>query len=88
MDIDAFIGLNNEQNDVKCMDNESLSVRLNDAEAAAVIRKVAGCASVAELPLMESGHRDQFVKELKANGLSIRQISRLTGISFALVRRA
>ncbi|MPN62539.1 hypothetical protein SDC9_210288 [bioreactor metagenome] len=31
--------------------------------------------------------RDRFVKELKAQGLSIRQISRLTGLSFGIVRK-
>ena len=45
------------------------------------------CQKVADFQKLDSKSRDGFIAILKQNGLSIRQISRLTGISKGLVEK-
>ena len=45
------------------------------------------CQNVADFQKLDSKSRDEFIAILKQNGLSIRQISRLTGISKGLVEK-
>ena len=49
---------------------------LNDADAKEVIVTVSRCKSTAEFQSLEQGLRNQYIKEPKRHGLSIRQISR------------
>ena len=44
-----------------------------------------GCNNMSELQLLEITRRDECIKELRKHGLSIRQISRLTGISKGII---
>ena len=87
VDKEAFIKLNNEKHDERCLDVESSANRLNDADAQEIIQSVSKCKNATEFQALESVRRDHYIKELRARGLSIRQISRLTGISFGLVRK-
>ena len=82
-----FIEFNNQQNDDKCLEVDENSFRLTDEEAKKIIFNVSNCKNTAEFQRLELKQRDQFIKELKEEGLSFRQISRLTGLSFGLVRK-
>lgn len=82
-----FIEFNNQQNDEKCLEVDHNSFRLTDEEAKKIIYKVSNCKNTSEFQRLELKQRDQFIKELKAEGLSFRQISRLTGLSFGIVRK-
>lgn len=73
-------------NDDNCLDYSD-SVRLNDEEAKEIIHKVSNCTSTTQIQFLDVNQRNAVIKELKANGLSIRQISRLTGVSFNIVRK-
>ncbi len=84
---EQFIEFNNQQNDDKCLEVDDNSFRIMDAEAKKIIFKVSNCKSTAEFQRLELKQRDQFVIELKEEGLSLRQISRLTGLSFGIVRK-
>ena len=42
---------------------------------------------MSELQLLERARRDEYIKKLRKHGLSIRQISRLTGISKGVIVR-
>ena len=46
-----------------------------------------GCNNMSELQLLEITRRDECIKELRKHGLSIRQISRLTGISKGVIEK-
>ena len=83
---EGFIGYNNETTDDKCMDIEDYVFRISDEDARDIIKKIAGCATTTELQLFDREERNKCIKKMKKKGLSIRQISRLTGISFAIVR--
>lgn len=84
--ITSFEEFNRQKNTDKCLDYQE-KVRIDDAEATEIIQKVIGVEDTAQVQHFEIGKRDKIIKELKNRGLSIRQIERLTGVSFAVVRR-
>jgi transposase len=51
------------------------------------VQKVCKCTNTTEIQTIESEQRNKYIKKLKEKGLSIRQISRLTGISKGIVER-
>lgn len=63
------------------------TIRLNDEEAKEIIKSVSNCAHSTQVQNLDINQRNNVIKILKENGLSIRQISRLTGISFNIVRK-
>jgi len=78
-----------------CPDGDELEVslagntrKLSDREAIEIINAVAGTASCNELAGFEKDLRNQVLRQLKDEGLSIRQISRLTEIGKAIVHKA
>lgn len=84
---EQFIEFHNQSNDDSCLDMDDESFRLTDDRAKEIIYKLTNCKNIAEFQKLELGQRERFVNELKAEGLSIRQISRLTGLSFGIVRK-
>jgi len=82
-----FSEFHKENNDDKCLDINEKNFRLSDIDARKVIQKVSKCESATEFQTLEKSQRDKYIKKLKEKGLSIRQISRLTGVSFAIVRK-
>lgn len=61
--------------------------RLNDIEATDFIKNISGLQNPLEVQGLERKNRDDVIKKCKAQGLSIRQIERLTSVSFGLVRK-
>ena len=61
--------------------------RLLDAEAIERLRKVSGCGTVQEIGGLPEKRRDEVLRQGMRAGISIRQLSRLTGISKALIER-
>ena len=82
-----FVEFSNEPNNDHCLEYDEIDGRLNDADAIKVIRKISKCKNTSEFSKLDVKIRDQYISKLKEEGLSIRQISRLTGISFGVVRR-
>ena len=69
------------------MDIGENNFRLTDDEAKTIIQKVSQCKNVVDFQNLAIDKRDKYLKILRAKGLSIRQISRLTGVSFNVVRK-
>ena len=67
------------------MDIDEKDVRINDIDAKKIIKRISKCDSATEFQQLEQKKRDEYIKKLKDKGLSIRQISRLTGISKGIV---
>lgn len=82
-----FIKYHNEINEDVCLDISENEFRLSDNDAKEIIKKISGCSNVSEFQALEYKKRDKYISKLKEKGLSIRQISRLTGVSFAVVRK-
>ena len=83
----AFIEFNNEKNDDIFLETKIKINKINDAEARLIIEKISKCENVSQFQALETIQRDKYINEFKNNGLSIRQISRLTGIGIAIVRK-
>ena len=84
--LELFKSFNSKENDDKCLDYEE-SIRIDDIEAREIIIKVAGIDNIGQICSFEKEKRDKIIKKLKNKGLSIRQIERLTGVSFSVIRR-
>ena len=83
---DQFIDYHTEENDDVCLEMED-RFRLTDEEAKALIIKISKCKTVSEFQLLDSATRNSCIHKLHDKGLSIRQISRLTGLSKKIVER-
>lgn len=81
-----FKEFNQAENDDRCLDYDH-SVRLNDTEAAEFIKSISGVRSPAEVQNFDRDKRDEIIRACKEKGLSFRQIQRLTGLSFGVIRR-
>jgi len=67
-------------------DNET-EQRVSDEKARQYLSELMGGASTSSLQHYEKEERNRIIKQLKDYGASIRQISRLTGVSFGIIRK-
>ncbi len=84
--LEQFRKFNQEQNKDRCLEYDDRT-RLNDKEAVELIKQVVKVKSPAEVLNFEMEKRNEVIKNLKKRGLSIRQIQRLTGVSFPIIRK-
>ena len=85
---DEFTKFNSEKVFESCLDVEDKpKIKVTDEQAKKIIEKVSKCKNVAEFQTLDVKTRDKCLKKLRESGLSIRQISRLTGVSFNIVRK-
>ena len=66
--------------DQNCMEYYS-SFRLPDSEALKIIQEKTSCNSPSDFQCLDLSTRNQYLHSLLLSGISIRQLSRLTGIS-------
>lgn len=71
----------------KCLEYDSSS-HLSDADALKIIRERTVCNSPSDFQRLELFTRNCYLKELHDAGISIRQLSRLTGISRTAINTA
>lgn len=85
--LEQFERYMNELNKDKCLEyNEK--VRLTDSEARTLFAEF-GIMNMSDLQKQEKGKRDKIIRTIKAmNGITIRQLSRITGISKSVIDRA
>ena len=81
---DQFIDYHSEENNDDCLEVDD-HYRLTDDEAKAMIIKITKCKTVSDFQLLDINKRNFCIHKLHENGLSIRQISRLTGVSKKIV---
>lgn len=60
----------------------------DDGWALAMVKETLGCKSGTELQSLPRNERNEALRRLKAAGLSVRQISRVTGINRGVVQKA
>lgn len=72
--------------DDKCLDY--LSYRLKDPEALQLIQKLTSCKSPSDFQHLDISTRNKYLYQLVQNNISIRQLSRLTGISRTSISNA
>ena len=73
----------------ECLDlPDQPTVRMTDGEAKILMQQLTGCRSVADFQRLPPADRKNAAKKLKNARLSIRQISRLTGLNAMAIRRS
>lgn len=85
--IKRFEEFTSAENADQCLEYDEGSIRLIDSEATKIIKSVSGLSSPLLIQSLEKRERIEIIRKLKVRGLSIRQIERLTGVSFAVVRK-
>ncbi|HBC92183.1 MAG TPA: transposase [Pelotomaculum sp.] len=85
--IETFKAFHNEVNNDICLELEHRR-RLTDDEAIEVIKKICNTMNCQELQRFEPETKNKFLKDLKEQGLSTRQLERLTGISRMIILKA
>ena len=85
---DEFRAFHEEGCEDECLDlAEAPARRLTDEEGAEVMCAMTGCASASAFQALEWPKRRVFIGRMREKGLSIRQISRLTGESYYAVQQ-
>lgn len=83
-----FRDFNNTPNSDICLEMTIPSRRaVTDTQAQAIIRKISHCDSVTEFQNLETSRKARFIKKIYDKGVSVRQLSRLTGTSKGMVEK-
>jgi len=86
--IEGFRKFIEEDNDDKCLD-DNVSKRISDEKVCEEIRNMLNGKPINELSQMQKSERDRILRKAKnIEGSSLRQISRVTGISVNIVFKA
>lgn len=82
----SFKNFHQQDNEDECLEYQEQN-RLSDVEAQEAIKSIAKLRYPQELQTIEPSERNLAIMKLRRNGLSIRQIQRLTGISVGIIRK-
>ncbi len=86
---DALIAFHEQLGNEPCMDiKEKPEIRLTDEDAKIIIERITRCKSIDDFQGLTPIQRDKHIAKLRENHLALRQISRLTGVSLTVVRKA
>lgn len=81
----AFQSFHQIDNDDQCLEYNT-SLRLSDREASQWLTSYANITTPQHVRLFSKKERNNIIKQCKNKGISIRQIERLTGVSFSIIR--
>ena len=85
--VELFVKYMNEPNQDKCLDDEE-KIRTTDNEVRAYFIEL-GLLNISDLQHKGKNERDEILRAAKAmNGVAVRQLSRITGISKSVIDRA
>ncbi|MCR4772460.1 MAG: transposase, partial [Oscillospiraceae bacterium] len=85
---DEFRSYTAAPNDDLCMEDDYRFIRkYTDEQAQSIMHELTGCESASDFLKLNAEARDDALKSMLNAGISIRQTSRLTGVSPGLVRK-
>jgi len=84
---DEFIKFSNMNNNDNCLELAEKTFRLSDEELSDLMYEVTKCKNTTEFQKLDATARDRYIRKLKERGMSIREISRITGVSIGIVRK-
>ena len=88
IDRTVFADFNNTPNSDACLEITIPCRRaVTDTQAQAIIQKISHCNSVTEFQNLEAYKKERFIKKIYDKGVSVRQLSRLTGTSKGMVEK-
>ena len=83
---EQFSDFHREENTDQCLDISD-NFRMTDEDAKILLRKISKCDNATEFQLLDKETRNSYIQKLHKKGVSIRQISRLTGISKKIIEQ-
>jgi len=86
--LDEFIKHSNETNKDECLENIANQRHISDADIKVLMMQICGSDTVEEFLKFDKKSRNLYLSRLKEKGISLRNISRLTGVSKSVVERA
>lgn len=87
--IERFKEFNERKNQDKCLEDYETKKRLTDEEARQEIKKLLGTIEIPQVKSLPRLQRNELLRKIKKiNGLSLRQVARILGISLSLVFKA
>ena len=88
MNKEDFSEFNNEQNSDSCLEiSDGVRFRPTDEQVKKEIKRLTNCSNIGEVQALSDEMKSHLVFKLYSCGGSVRQISRLTGISKGVVER-
>ena len=85
--LEEFIRYNNLKNQDECLEIKTIKQKSDD-EIRETILKISGFNHVNEIQQTEKENRKEMLRQLKREGASIRQLQRITGLSYKVIREA
>ena len=86
--VESFISFHDVPGQESCLDISQRKPRVDDARARAIAENAFGSTGLESLKSLPREERNQALALLKAEGLTTRQIQRLTGISLGIISNA
>lgn len=88
MDLEEFISFVNAPNDDCCMEvTDNPRHAVTDDQAKQLIKQIAHCDNISQFQNMDDKWKATYIKKVYIKGISIRQLSRLTGIPKGLIEK-
>ena len=88
MTLQEFVKYNNLPNSDTFLEMEEASVpKQTEEQAKELIKSKTGCDTIARFQSLPKQLRQEYLQQLRAEGISIRQLSRLTGESRGVIQR-
>ena len=88
MALEEFKRYHNQANEDKCLEmSEPIRRGMTDEQARVLLKRYGHSSSVAEFQMLDEKRQVKAIQQTHAKGASIRQLSRLTGVSKGVVER-
>lgn len=85
---EEFVQFNNEANTDTCLEITKPGRRaVTDEQARGIIWKISHCQTITEFQSLDEAKKRRCIRKVHEKGVSIRQLSRLTGISKGMVEK-
>ena len=85
---EEFVELNETIIETSCLDvPEKSEIRLTDEQASVLMLKLSKCQNATQFQELEPTKQEKYLRKLRQEGVSIRQLSRMTGISIGVIRK-
>lgn len=86
---EKFAEVNEAETNEVCLDIDiTAHIRVTDQQALGIIQKITKCKNATEFQMIDPQKQQICIKKLHEKGLSVRQISRLCGVSKGYVERS
>ena len=85
---EEFISFQNVQNTDTCMDvTPNTRQAATDDQAREIIQRISHCQTVTQFQSLDEKKKAQYVKKIHEKGVSVRQLSRLTGTTKGMIEK-